>query len=101
MNEKMKHVLFLAETADEIQDRGTEKLDRWQVFRSNVRTVGRPTGCTEGIPEGCWLLPLAGGLHTLSALVREADKAGISYRVLLIEGELQWLNAPVPTLTAG
>ena len=102
MDDKMKrYILFVVEKPDPIADKDNDKPKYWSDFANATSTLGETTMRIAGPNETLWLLPLDVGLHTLATLTIAADKSQVPYRVLLIEGELQWLHSPTPALEAG
>jgi hypothetical protein len=66
----------------------------WRGIENTVPQILEKAKHGERLSEGTWLIPLhggSGGLETILKMIEVARQLHCPYRVLLVEGELNWL----------
>jgi hypothetical protein len=64
----------------------------WQDAQHELEQIPSHTGQIEPICQGVWRIPLQNGLSHLSRMIQIVETAGLPYRVLLVDGEPNWLK---------
>jgi len=63
-----------------------------QGFGHDITRIQEQYKQVEALAESVWQIPLHNGLLPLSQFLLSIEKAALKYRVLLVEGELNWLE---------
>jgi len=64
----------------------------WQDAQRELEQIPSHGDQFEPICQGVWRIPLQNGLSYLSKMIRIVETAGLPYRVLMVDGEPNWLK---------
>lgn len=88
----MHSALLVIEKKDAMTD-DDERI--WAKLMSAARQTLEKSTQIEALAENVFLLPLRSDLHTLASLIASClQYRDLSYRVLLLSDEPQWINRP-------
>lgn len=87
----MKYLMMIVGKRDQFAD-PPDEVEAWKEFLHQSRNTGKLQGRIEGCPEGLWLLPIDSDFQGFSTLVHLAEQYRVSYKILLIDGELLSLH---------
>lgn len=71
-------------------EKQAHELESWGQFVLHTETLRAQTRKGEWLGPGCLLLPDRDGMAVLAAVICEAEKRHLSYKVLLMEGVTVW-----------
>lgn len=73
---------------------GFARAPAWQCFETAISGIGKlPQGASR-LQLNVWLLTADGAWHTLSRLAGAADTNSLTYKILLIDGDVTMLTPP-------
>ena len=88
MNKQVKpHALFIV-----IKPEEHDWHIKWKEFSQQTTRTRKDVENTNIVEECMWSIDLSTGLHHLSNLVNAAVSSGLSYRVLMLEDEPNWIK---------
>jgi hypothetical protein len=67
-------------------------IDAVQSLEREITEILKQSAHIQTLSENVWQIPLQNGLKPLSQMLVAIEKAGLESRVLLVEGELNWLT---------